>query len=140
MHTCTQLHQGLFAATIAFFVTSGILIGSLNAQFQEWDYDRRNEYVAFKLDEYDWKLTNSSSPFARRGWNHLAQSMVIADERDIERDCVRQLLDELTKPRKARIAEFLRFRERFLVQARRDGLHLPKTFRFRHILSNLSAH
>ena len=99
MHTCTQLHQGLFAATIAFFVTSGILIGSLNAQFQEWDYDRRNEYVAFKLDEYDWKLTNSYSPFARRGWNHLAQSMVIADERDIERDCVRQLLDELTKPR-----------------------------------------
>lgn len=130
----SQLHQGLFAATIAFFVTSGILIGSLNAQFQAWDYDRRNDYVAFKLDDHDWKLTNSSTPFTRRGWNHLAQSMVIDDEREIERSGVRQLLDELTKPRKARTAEFLRFRERFMVQARRDGLHLPKNFRFRHSL------
>jgi len=125
-----QLHQGLFAATIAFFITCAVLIGSLNGQFQEWDYDRRNDYLEFKLEEYDWKLANPSKPFARRGWNYLAQSMVIKGERDIERDAVRQLLDELAKPRKARIAEFLRFRERFMVHARRDGLELPKNFRF----------
>jgi len=124
-----RLHSGLFATTITFFVTCAILIGSVNAQFQEWDYDRRHDYVKFKLAEYDWKL-NSSVPFTRRGWNHLAQSMVIADERSIEADPLRQLVDELAKPRQARIAEFLRFRERFMVQARNDGVRLPNGFRF----------
>ena len=124
------LHQGLFATTITFFGVAALLIGNLNAQFQEWGYERRNDYLRFKLDEYEWKLANTSKPYAMRGWNYLAQRMVIKDEVAIEGNVVRLILDEIAKPRKARIAEFLRFRERFIVQARNDGIPLPSNFEF----------
>lgn len=125
-----RLHQGLFAVTITFFLTCAILIGTLNAQFQEWDYERRNNYLQFRLEEYDWKLSNTSAPFALRGWNNLAQRLAIANERQIERSPLTQLFDEIFRPGSSRIAEFLRFRERFLVQARNDGIFLPNGFRF----------
>lgn len=69
-----------------------------------------------------------------RGWNNLAQKLVIENEREIEGNLVYQMWDEVAKPRDARIAEFLRFRERFFVQVGDDGIYLPTRFKFSQYL------
>jgi hypothetical protein len=97
---------------MAFFFTAAVLVGSLNAQFREWNYERLSDMLRFKLDEYDWKLKSPSTPYPRGGWNRIAPRMNIVNESVIESNLFRIIHDDISKPRRTRIAEFLRFRER----------------------------
>ena len=106
------LHSGLFAVSIAFFFTAAVLVGSLNAQFREWNHERLSDMLRFKLDEYDWKLKSPSTPYPQGGWNRIAPRMNIVNESVIESNLFRIIYDDISKPRRTRIAEFLRFRER----------------------------
>ena len=46
------LHSGLFAVAMAFFFSAAVLVGSLNAQFQEWNFERRRHSVSLPSLRY----------------------------------------------------------------------------------------
>ena len=50
----------------------------------QWDYERRNDYLRYKISEFDYKAQLAQSggeetaiPFPERGWNQLAKKLVI---------------------------------------------------------------
>uniref|UniRef100_A0A7S0Q257 EF-hand domain-containing protein n=1 Tax=Coccolithus braarudii TaxID=221442 RepID=A0A7S0Q257_9EUKA len=145
-----ELHQGLFDITIIYFAVCTFLILRITAQYAEWDYERRTSYLGFKLAEYDWKqgVDNSSraEKFALRGWNEAARKMEMTALST--KDTYRQpgLLgawitqEELFASYDTRVAEFLRFRERFIEQNKRaTGASLPRDFPFSDYLQEQSS-
>jgi hypothetical protein len=133
------LHQGIFYTTIAFFLSCASIVFQVNKQFSEWDYDRRNAYVRFKVGEFDFKRETKNSAgdgsrtFERRGWSQRAKRMLLLEEEAAKGSPIKELWYELTKSKEERIAEFLRFRERFLDRSGRadyGGVQLPSSFRF----------
>ena len=46
-----ELHESLFDVTIIYFTVCAFLILRVTSQFYEWDVERRNSYLKFKLAE-----------------------------------------------------------------------------------------
>jgi hypothetical protein len=90
------------------------------------------------MAEYDWKQTqaDSQASFPLRGFSQLAANMVMTQPGVLGAGRSRRattrgigLLDELCASSETRIAEYLRFRERFIDQTRRAGLFIVSAFR-----------
>ena len=123
------LHQGLFYTTLVFFASCASIVYQLNAQFSEWDYERRNAYVRYKVDDFNASRARRQAPGARMaggdrggqerarmGWGQRARKMRLSGEDKVQGHFWREIWYECTKVKEERIAEFLRFRERFIDQ------------------------
>jgi len=138
----------LSSVILIYFAACALLVLRVERRFNEWGAGRRNGYLNFKMAEYDWKQTqaDSQASFPLRGFSQLAANMVMTQPGVLGAGRSRRattrgigLLDELCASSETRIAEYLRFRERFIDQTRRAGLFIPTQFRFNQYLEQTAS-